>query len=143
MALTRTQSEYYFTSGGGSQVYTFVISVTASGHVFVRDIRTPVGYLVNSMSSLPGSVVDDITTAISQVENLIMNTSAINGQATFTNQTQVIVSFPTPVANANYRVLFSVGDFVIVRFVPPLTVNGFTIETSTAFTGTVGYDVLF
>jgi hypothetical protein len=95
------------------------------------------------MSSLPGSVVDDITTAISQVENLIMNTSAINGQATFTNQTQVIVSFPTPVANANYRVLFSVGDFVIVRFVPPLTVNGFTIETSTAFTGTVGYDVLF
>lgn len=143
MALTRTQSEYYYTSGGGSQVYTFVISVTSTGNVFVRDIRTPVGYLVNSMTSLPVSVVNDINTAIAQVENLIVNTSPINGTATFTNQTQVIVSFPTPVANANYRVLFSVGDFIIVRYLLPLTVNGFTIETSTAFTGTIGYDVLF
>jgi len=143
MALTRTQSEYYYTSGGGSQAYTFVISVTSAGNVFVRDIRTPVGYLVNSMTSLPVSVVNDINTAIAQVENLIVNTSPINGTATFTNQTQVIVSFPTPVANANYRVLFSVGDFIIVRYVLPLTVNGFTIETSTAFTGTIGYDVLF
>lgn len=143
MALTRTQSDYYFTSGGGTQVYSFVVSVSTTGSVFVRDIRTPVGYLVNSMASLPSSVVDDINTAINQVRNLIVNTSAINGTANFVNQTQVIVSFPTPVANINYRVLFSVGDFVLVRFVPPLTVNGFTIETSTAFTGSVGYDVLF
>lgn len=143
MALTRTQSDYYYTSGGGTQTYSFIIGVTSNGSKIVRDIRTPTGYLVNSMSSLPYSVVEDIQTAMDQVENLIVNTSPINGTVNFVNQTQAIISFPTPVANAAYRVLYSTSDFVIVRTMPVQTVSGFTIETSTTYTGTIGYDVLF
>ncbi|MBD3261310.1 MAG: hypothetical protein GF334_06430 [Candidatus Altiarchaeales archaeon] len=66
-------------------------------------------------------------------------TSAVNGQLTYTNETSQSVTFSTNFSNTNYRVITSVSDFVQTRITK--TVSGFTVETSTPYTGTIGYDV--
>lgn len=140
MAATRIATESTYTSGTGQQRYRFTVVVDQGGNVSVRDIVSPFGLIMDSMTRLPQSVVEDIQTAMAQVENLVSVTSAINGTATFSSATEVNVTFTTPMADTNYRVHLSPSDFVPVRVTNKL-VTGFTIQTGVTFTGTVGYDV--
>lgn len=142
MALERVLSEFSYRSGNGSQFYYFTVGIDQSGNASVRDIRTPTGGLCNTRALLPQTVLDDINAAIAQVEDILAQTSPINGFATFTAATSYDVNFATPLSGIGYRVVFTKEEFIDVRVAPgSKTVNGFTIEVSTTYTGTVGYDV--
>lgn len=140
MAATRVQFDATYTSGTGTNLYRFTICVNVAGVVGVRDIRTPYGLLIDSMTSVPQPVVNDINTAIAQMEALITMTSAINGTLVFVTEGSRDVVFATPMADTNYRVYLSPSDFIPVRVTNRTTV-GFTVQVGTTFTGTVGYDV--
>lgn len=140
MAGTRIAFESTYTSGTGQQQYRYTVVVDLSGVMSVRDIRTPYGLIMDTMTRLPQTVVDDIQGSMAQVEALLSLTSAVNGTATFVSATTVSITFSTPMPNTNYRVHLSPSDFIPVRVSTKLT-TGFTIETGITFTGTVGYDV--
>ena len=140
MAATRVQFDATYTSGSGTNLYRFTITVNVAGVVGVRDIRTPFGLLLDSMTSVPQSVVSDINAAIAQVGTLLAMTSAVNGTLTFVAQGTRDVTFATPMADTNYRVHLTPSDFVPVRVSSKSTV-GFTVQVGVTFTGTVGYDV--
>jgi len=140
MALIRLKSEFTYQSSSGGLSYYFIVGMDQAGQVSVRDIQSPAGKLVDSNTSIPQSVTDDIAAAIIQVRNL-MGSSVVNGNLSFVAETSKSVTFSTPMAGTTYRVVFSVPDFIPVR-VTSKTVGGFTVETGVTFTGTIGYDVL-
>jgi hypothetical protein len=140
MAGTRVAFEATYTSGSGTNLYRFTIYVNVADVVSVRDIRTPYGLLIDSMTTLPQSVVTDIQTAMGQVETLLSLTSAVNGILSFSSETEKEVTFTTPMSNTNYRVHLSPSDFIPVRVTNKST-TGFTVQVGITFTGTVGYDV--
>lgn len=137
---TRIAFEATYTSGSGQQRYRYTVVADMSGVVSVRDIWSPYGLIMDSMTRLPQTVIDDIQASMTQMEVLLSLTSPINGTATFASATSVAIVFPTPLSNTNYRVHLSASDFIPVRVTSKLT-TGFTIETGVTFTGTVGYDV--
>jgi hypothetical protein len=137
---TRIAFEATYTSGTGTSQYRYTVVADLSGVISVRDIMSPFGLIMDSMTRLPQSVIDDINTSITQVENLLNMTSAVNGTETFVAETEKNVPFPTAMANTNYRVYFAPSGFVPVR-VTNKTQTGFTIQVGVTFTGTVGYDV--
>lgn len=138
--MTRIGFEGTYTSGTGTSRYRFTIVVDQNGITSVRDIMTPFGLIQDSMSRLPQSVVSDITTAMSQVEDLLALTSAVNGILTFVAETEKSVTFSTPMSSTNYRVYLTPSDFIPYRVSSKLT-TGFTVQLGITFTGTVGYDV--
>lgn len=140
MAGTRIAFEGTYTSGTGTSQYRFTVVVDLNGIVSVRDIRTPFGLIMDSMSRLPQSVVDDITAAMGQVEDLLALTSAVNGTLTFVAEAEKSVTFSTAMSNTNYRVYLAPSDFITARVTSKLT-TGFTVQLGITFTGTVGYDV--
>lgn len=140
MALQRTSTDFTYRSGVSPTFYYFTITLDQFGGVSVRNIQSPQGQIIDSQTSIPQSVTNDIQTAIQQVGNIVAQTSAINGQLTFTAQTSQNVTFVTPMTGTGYRVVFSVQDFVPVR-VTSKTLTGFTVEMGVTYTGTVGYDV--
>lgn len=140
MAGVRMLSEFTYQSGVSPDLYFFTVVVDSSDRVSVRNIQSPFGLIIDSVTSVPESVVTDINTAISQVEGILAATSAVNGTLTFAAETSKAVTFATPLANANYRVQLDSSAFVGLR-VTGKTVAGFTVEATAAFTGTVGYDV--
>ena len=141
MALTRTSSEFVYQSGDPGQLYTFRVAVDSNKQISVQDLTTPWGTMCGPGASLPESVLDDIQTAITQVEDLVAQTSAVNGTLTFANETYQDVTFTTAMAGTSYRVIFSVEDFIAVR-VTNKTTAGFRVETSAVYSGDIGYDVL-
>lgn len=140
MAMTRTLSDFTYRSGGAGTFYYFTVSLNQSGGVSVKNIQSPNGRIVDPQTSIPQSVTDDIQVAIEQVEDLVAQTSAVNGQLVFAAETSKAVVFAIPFAGTNYRVVFSPGDFIAVKVTSKLT-TGFTVQTSTSYTGTLGYDV--
>ncbi len=140
MAYQRTLSTFTYRSGVAPNYYYFTIALDQNGLVSVRDIQSPQGRIIDSNTSIPQSVTDDIQSAIQQVENFVAQTSAVNGQLTFAGETTKTVTFVTPFAGTSYRVVFSVQDFVPVRVVSKLT-TGFTVSVGVTYTGTIGYDV--
>lgn len=140
MAGVRVLSEFTYTSGVSPDVYYFTVVVNQNDRVSVRNIQSPYGLIIDSMTSVPESVVEDINTAIGQVEGLLAATSAINGSLTFAGDTFKTVTFATPLSSATYRVQVDTSEFVALR-ITGKAVTGFTVEASAAFTGTVGYDV--
>ena len=140
MAVERVQSDFSYKSTSGGETYYFNVVIDASSVVSVRNMKTPNGLIQDSYSSLPQSVVEDIQTAIGQVEDLVAQTSAINGIQSFAGETSKAVAFETAMANTNYRVVFSTEDFISVRVISKET-TGFVIETGVTYTGDVGYDV--
>jgi hypothetical protein len=140
MAVERVQSDFSYRSTSGGETYYFNVVVDSSSVVSVRNMKTPNGLIQDSYSSLPQSVVEDIQTAIGQVEDLVAQTSAINGIQSFAGETSKAVAFETAMANTNYRVVFSTEDFISVRVTSKET-TGFIIETGVTYTGDVGYDV--
>jgi hypothetical protein len=140
MAAVRIAFEATYTSGTGTQRYQYTIVADSSGVISVRDIRSPFGLIMDTMTRLPQSVVDDINTSIAQVENLLTMTSAVNGTLTFVAEAEKSVTFSTPMADTNYRVYTAASGFIPARITNKTQV-GFTIQLGTTFTGTVGYDV--
>lgn len=140
MAYQRTLSAFTYRSGVAPNYYYFTISLDQGGLISVKNIESPQGRIVDSQTSVPQSVTDDIQSAIAQVENFVAQTSAVNGQLTFAGETTKTVTFVTPFVGTSYRVVFSVQDFVPVRVTNKLT-TGFTVSVGVTYTGTIGYDV--
>ena len=139
MALVKVLSEFTYESSSGGVSYCFTIVVDQQGNISVKNLLTPYG-LVDRVVSAPESVMGDIQTAIGQVEDLMAQTSAVNGNLSFTGETFQNVTFATAFANTNYRVHVTAGDFITWR-ITNKSVTGFTIEIGSTYTGTVGYDV--
>lgn len=140
MAGTRIAFEATYTSGTGTSQYRFTVIVDLNGVVSVRDIRSPFGLVMDTMTRLPQSVVDDITAAMAQVEALLALTSSVNGTLTFAAETEKSIVFSTPMSSTNYRVVLTPSDFIPARVSTKLT-TGFTVQLGITFSGTVGYDV--
>lgn len=140
MALTRIQSALAYQSGGGGVLYRFEVIQDQLGNRSVRNIRTPQGLVVDSLTGLPQAVVSDIQTALGQLGDLVAQTSAVNGTLSYVGETTKSVTFATPFLSTSYRVLVSVGDFITWRIVNK-TLNGFSIELGSTYTGAVSYDV--
>lgn len=140
MPLTRATFDFTYRSGSGGAFYYFTISMDVTGQLSVRNIQTPTGRIIDSQTGLPQEVANDIQTALEQVEDLVAQTSAVNGTLTFAGETQQAVVFATPFAGTNYRVLFSPSEFVPVRAVNKTT-TGFTVDVGVTYTGTIGFDV--
>lgn len=140
MALIREVSDFTYRSGESSTgYYYFTISVNTTG-VHVRNIQTPTGSITDSITGLPQSVIEDIQTALAQVEDIVSLTSSINGSLIFAAETSQAFVFTTALSDTSYRVVLSVGDFVPVRVTNKLT-TGFTVEVGVTYTGTIGFDV--
>ena len=140
MAFQRTIFDFSYVSGVAPQLYYFTVSMDQAGLISVRDIQSPMGRILDSQTSLPQSVTNDITSAIAQVEDLVAQTSAINGQLSFVAQTSQTVTFVTPMSGTGYRVVFSPQDFIPIA-VTAKTTTGFTVTVGVTYTGTIGYDV--
>lgn len=140
MAYQRTTFDFSYRSGVTPQFYYFTVSLDQAGLISVKNIQSPQGRIIDSQTSLPQSVTDDITAAIAQVENLVAQTSAVNGQLTFAAETSKTVTFVTPFVGTGYRVVFSTTDFIPVRVTAKST-TGFTVSVGVSYTGTIGYDV--
>lgn len=140
MAATLIGTEFTYTAGIPTQQYRFTILVDQFNNVSVRNIQSPFGLIMDSMTSVPASVQQDICDAIVQVEGILAATSAVNGTLTFTNEASKAVVFATAMTSTNYRVQVTTDEFVLLR-ITSKTLTGFTVEASAAFTGTVGYDV--
>jgi len=140
MALERRESSFTYISSDGFSSYTFEVAQDQSGNITVRNIRTPQGLLRDPYSTLPEFVVDDMCEAQNLVEDLVAQTSTVNGQLIFASETSKTVSFPTPLTSSTYRVVFSKNDPIEVWFTGATT-SGFTVEVAATYTGTIGYDV--
>jgi len=141
MASTRIENTFSYRSIYSNAAYYYEIVVDQSGNLSLRNIRNNRGLIIDSMSSLPKPVVDDINSSMGQVENLMALTSAVNGTISFSNETTKSVVFAEALASATYRVYINIGDFISWR-ITSQTAAGFTVDLSCAFTGTVKYDVL-
>ena len=140
MAFSRTQFDFTYRSGVPGAYYYFTVSLDQSGNLAVKNIQSPNGRIVDSNTQVPQLVMDDIQSALEQVENFVAQTSAVNGQLVFAGETSKTVTFATPFAGTNYRVVFSPQDFLPIRVINKLT-TGFTVQTGITYTGTIGYDV--
>lgn len=140
MAATLTQSEFVYRSGNAPSIYMFTIVSDQSGLLSVRDIQDPYGFVLSPYTQIPQSVTNDIQSAMSQVENILSLTSAVNGNVTFTSQTEKQISFATPFSNTNYRVQITADVFAPFRITNKTTL-GFTIQAGATISGVVGYDV--
>lgn len=140
MTLSLIESAFTYRSESGGQSYYFTVVVNQNGVKAIRDVLTPFGPLCNSNQQIPQFVLDDQQTAFGQVDNLLAQTSAVNGILTFTAETSRTVTFGTPMANTSYRVYVSPQDPVFF-WVTNKTATQFTINASITFTGQVGFDV--
>lgn len=140
MAGTRIQSDFTYRSGVGAQAYTFTIVEDQSGSLGVRDIQSPFGLLLDSMTRVPQSVIDDMNSAITQVEDILATTSAINGTLVFAAEAEKSVVFATALSSTDYRVQLAPDTFVPLR-ITNKTTAGFTVQAGATFNGAVGYDV--
>jgi hypothetical protein len=146
MAAVTTRIETCFTymvriNDPCSPSWQFTIVVNQDGSLGVRNLRSPRGGICDSMTEIPGEVLDAINDAKGQVENILVQTSSVNGTLTFTNQTSQSIVFATPFANDQYRVYVTLDDFIDWR-ITNQTTTGFDIELNVTYTGEVGYDVL-
>jgi len=146
MAAVTTRLESCFTyavrtTDPCSPVWQFTVVVNQNGTTGIRNIRSPRGGICDSMTEMPSEVLDAINNAKAQVENILMQTSAVNGTLNFVAQTAQSIVFATPFANTQYRVYVTLADFIDYR-ITNKTITGFDIELNVTYTGAVGYDVL-
>jgi len=118
----------------------FTVVVNQNGKTGVRNIKSPTGGLCDSGSQIPQSVLDAIQDARNQVQDFIMQTSAINGTLSFVDQVSQSVVFATPFTDTSYRVYVTLQDFIDYR-ITNKTTTGFDVELNVTYTGPVQYDV--
>lgn len=145
MAAVRTRTETCFTymvriDDPCNPLWCFTIVVNQDGTCGVRSIKSPNGSICDSMTQVPGVVLDEINAAKADVENILAQSSAVNGTLNFVDQTSESIVFAMPFANTQYRVYVTLEDFIDWRIVNKTT-TGFDIELNVTYTGTVQYDV--
>lgn len=145
MAAVRTRLESCFTyavrvDDPCSPYWRFTVVVNQDGTMGVRDIQSQHGSICDSTTQIPGVVWDEINAAQADVENIVAQSSAVNGTLAFVDQIAQSIVFVTPFANTNYRVYVTLEDFIDYRITNKTTV-GFDIELNVTYTGTVQYDV--
>lgn len=117
----------------------FKVSIDPTSRVTVSDLRRGSVYW---SSAYPYEVHQAISEAISRLENLMINTSKINGVVSLNDQATGRVLFNRVLANTSYQVLFSLDEFIPI-LVTEKTTTGFTFELGTSYTGLVRYDVIY
>ena len=140
MALTLIESAFTYRSEQGGEIWQFTIVNNQNGTQGIREVVGPFGLVRDTQTQIPGNVLEDQATAIGQVENLLAQTSAVNGILTFAGETSKTVTFSTPMVNTTYRVVLSVEDFVPFR-IQFKSLTQFVVESGITFTGAVGFDV--
>lgn len=145
MPAVRTRVESAFTyqvriDDACSPLWTFTIVVNQDGTTGVRNVRSVYGGICDSGTQIPGEILDQINAATADVENIVAQSSAVNGNLSFVNQTAQSIVFATPFANTQYRVYVTLQDFIDYR-ITNMTTTGFDIELNVTYTGTVRYDV--
>ena len=140
MALVILQTEQTYQSIAGGETYTFNVFLDQAGNCAVREIRTPLGLISDTNTSIPAAVLDDINTAKAQLETLVAQTSAVNGILTYVDENSKSFAFVTAFATDSYAVIPTLPDFISYR-VTGKTTTGFTLELSTNFTGDIRFDV--
>ena len=118
----------------------FAIDVNQDGTCGVSNIKSPNGSICDSNTQIPGCVLDEINAAKADVENILAQSSAVNGTLTFTDETSQSIVFATPFANTQYRVYVTLEDFIDWR-IANKTTTGFDLELNVTYTGTVQFDV--
>jgi len=136
MILQETSLLYSVPTGQGT--FKFSVSANKYGSITVSSVMKN---NISFFGTYPLEVQQAINTAISKLEIIMANISTLSGVATFANQSEKSVVFDSPMPNTDYRVIFSVEDFVFAR-VKNKTTTGFVVELSTAFTGSVMYDII-
>jgi len=141
MSGTLIQASFVYRSGSSPNLYQFTIIQNAAGEIVFQDIQDPYGFVISPYTQVPQSVAEDISTAMSQVEDLMALTSAVNGITTFSDETEKDVTFSTALSDTTYRVYISSTVFAPFR-ITNKTTAGFTIEAGATISGSVGYDVI-
>ena len=137
MALTRQQSVHTYSSSSGGQEYLFDVVVDANSLVSVRNMRSPLGLIMDTNTSLPQVVVDDMNQAIELVTLLQQETEVDSGNVVFAGDTSVAVVIAGGILNnTSYRVQFTTSDGTIL-VAEVKTTTGFNAVASAAF-GSVG-----
>ena len=136
MKLQKTQLTYIVPTSRGT--YSFSVSSFFSGDIIVSDIKRD---SISWSGAYPKEVQDSITIAIQRLETIMSNVTTLSGEVDLTNTSVGQVLFETPLPNSDYRVLFTVDDFVLVR-VKARNTTGFEFEVGVSFTGKVRYDIL-
>jgi len=136
MILQETSLLYSVPTGQGT--FKFNVSANKYGSITVSSVMKN---NISFFGTYPLEVQQAINSAISKLEIIMANISTLSGVATFANQSEKSVVFDSPMPNTDYRVIFSVEDFVFAR-VKNKTTTGFVVELSTAFTGSVMYDII-
>lgn len=145
MPAVRTRVESAFTyqvriSDACSPLWTFTIVVNQDGTTGVRNVRSVYGGICDSNTQIPGEIMDQINAATADVENIVAQSSAVNGTLAFVAETTQSIVFATPFANTQYRVYVTLQDFIDYR-ITNKTTTGFDLELNVTYTGTVQYDV--
>jgi len=147
MALSREQSVHTYSSSSGGTEYLFDVVVDSDSLVSVRNMRTPLGLIMDSYTSLPQAVIDDMTDAVSLVTLLQQETEADSGTLVFSGDTSVAATIASGVLNnTNYRVEFTTSDGTVI-VAESKTILGFDAVAAAAFGSptspeTVTYSVL-
>ena len=136
MALSRTQAVFTYSSASGGQSYYFDVVVDAQGLLSVRNLRSPLGLIQDTLTSLPDSVVSDISDAKGIVTQQLSETTADSGQIVFAGDTVKDVAIAGGILNnTNYRVVYTTPDGTVLR-TENKTITGFQAVAATAY-GTV------
>lgn len=137
MSLIATSLDYSVHTGLGT--FYFSVSADSSGRITVSDVRKGA---VAFNGAYPLKVHTEISSAIARLENIMAGISTVNGTVTLNNTTAGQVVFASPVANADFRVIFSIDDFIGAR-VTARSITGFSFELSAPYTGDIQYDIIF
>lgn len=133
MALTRIQSVFTYQSSSGGQAYTFDIVIDQQGLVGVRNIRTPLGLITDSLSQVPEAVAQDMLDALDLVRLSTDESSVAGGTVSFTGQTSLAVVIAAGLLNnAKYRVYLTSPDGVVLKAANK-TISGFDIESASTY----------
>jgi len=136
MKLQKTSQTYIVPTTRGK--YVFTVSSFFNGDVVVSDIKKD---SISWSGAYPKEVQNAISSALERIEVLMNNVSVLNGSVDLVNTSEGQVIFDTPLSNTQYRVVFTIDDFVPVR-VKTRNTTGFSFETGVEFTGSVKYDIL-
>ena len=136
MKLQKTALTYIVPTTRGT--FSFTVSSFFNGDIIVSDIKRE---SISWSGAYPKEVQSSISTAIEKLETIMSNVTTLNGTIELVNSSEGQIIFDTPLQNTNYRVVFTIDDFVPIR-VKTRNTTSFVFELGVSFTGTVRYDIL-
>lgn len=121
-------------------IYYFSVLSNQYGDVSVSEVKR--GQSIQSERTYPSEIHTEITNAISRVNNIMANVSVLSGTVVLSDENTGVVNFAIPVSDANYKVLFTLGDFIAVRTTAQTTTS-FNFELGQNFTGNLNWELIF